>query len=115
MFFERKDMPVTIKEKLKGGDGDTVLLNIVPPDALPPKARLFSVTTLAPGCSIGVHEHTDESEIYYAMSGEGIIHDNGCELPFKQGDCHVCHSGNTHGIANESDAPLVFVAAIILE
>jgi len=115
MVFERKDMPVKVIEKLRGGTGSIELLQIVPPDALPSKSRLFSIATLQPGCSIGIHEHTKETEIYFVIEGEGTIHDNGHDLPFKKGDCNVCGDGSTHGITNTGDKPLVFLAAIILE
>ena len=115
MVFERKDMPTAIKEQLRGGSGNTQLLHVVPPDALPVKSRMFAVATLAPGCSIGDHDHVDETEIYYVLSGEGVVHDNGRELSFKVGDTNVCGGGSTHGIVNTGSEPLVFVAAIILD
>ena len=49
------------------------------------------------------------------LEGEGIIHDDGKEMPFGKGDTNVCGDGHTHGITNTGDVPLVFIAAIILD
>ena len=115
MVIKKADMTTAIKEQLRGGNGNTELLHIVPADALPAKSRLFSVATLQPGCGIGVHEHTAETEVYYVLEGEGTVYDDGKEMPFSKGDTNVCGDGHTHGITNTGDVPLVFIAAIILD
>jgi quercetin dioxygenase-like cupin family protein len=90
-------------------------LHIVPADKLPAKARLFSVMSLEKGCSVGRHEHKGETEIYYVISGEGILNDNGTIRPFKKGDCNVCGNGDFHSVSNENDETLEIVAVIILD
>ena len=68
--------------------------------------------TLEKGCSIGIHEHTDSSEIVYIISGKGkAICDQVVEelLP---GNIHYCPKGSSHTLINEYDEPLVFFAVI---
>lgn len=40
--------------------------------------------TIEPGCSLGYHEHHNESETYYILRGEGDYNDNGVIRPVKQ-------------------------------
>jgi quercetin dioxygenase-like cupin family protein len=100
---------------MRGGAGSVEILNVVSKDVLPSKTRLFGLVTLEKGCAIGKHEHTGESEIFYVLSGQGVLDDNGTVRTVKQGDSHICRSGEYHAITNEQDEPLKFIAAIILE
>ena len=115
MVINKQDMTTDVREKMRGGSGSVELMHVVPSDALPSKSRLFSVITLQPGCGIGTHEHTDEAELFYVLEGEGVICDNGEDMPFVKGSSHVCGSGESHGVTNTGDKPLVFIAAIILD
>jgi quercetin dioxygenase-like cupin family protein len=115
MFISEKDMQSEKRENMRGGEGVTGFLHIVSKEHLPEKARLFSLITLEKGCSIGKHEHNGESEIYYVLSGEGEIDDNGALKRFAKGDCAICRSGEYHAVSNNNDEPLKFIAAIILE
>ena len=56
---------------------------------------------LEPGCSIGVHEHIDECEIVYCLSGQVTVYMDGEEEILKAGMCHYCPEGHTHGMKNE--------------
>ena len=38
---------------------------------------MFAEVTIAPGCSLGYHEHHGESETYYIIKGQGEYDDNG--------------------------------------
>lgn len=115
MFIERGDMQFETREQMRGGGGSVELLHAVPKEHLPANTRLFSVITLKTGCGIGKHEHTGETEIFYVLSGEGVLDDNGAERIVHKGDCCICRSGEYHAISNERPEPLVLVAAIILD
>ena len=47
---------------------------------------MFNKITLEPGCSIGTHPHHQEEEIYYVLSGKGIVEDNGKTYEIEPGD-----------------------------
>ncbi len=115
MFINEKDMQTEKRGNMRGGEGSVDFLHIVSKEHLPAKTRLFSLITLEKGCSIGKHEHNGESEIYYVLSGEGEINDNGTIRRFAKGDCAVCNSGKYHAVSNSNDEPLKFIAAIILD
>lgn len=115
MFIERSDMQSETREHMRGGDGSVGILNILSKLCLPSKARMFGLITLEKNCAIGRHEHTGESEIFYVLSGQGVLDDNGTVRPVKPGDGHICRSGEYHAIRNDCDEPLKLIGAIILE
>ena len=113
MFTENKDMPVTVREKMRGGAGEAVLKALCP--VLPEKMRLFSTITLKKGCGIGYHEHNGETELFYFVSGTGRVQDDDKFVDVKAGDCVSTPSGHGHAVENTGDEDLVFVAAIVLD
>jgi quercetin dioxygenase-like cupin family protein len=115
MVIKSEEMKSEVRESMRGGPGSAAIKHIVTGEALPGNCRLFSVITLNKGCGIGGHAHEQESEIFYVLQGEAALDDNGRRVVLKAGDAHVCASGESHGIVNEKDEPLVLVAAIVLE
>ncbi len=115
MVIRSDEMKTEERAAMRGGPGKAVLHHLASGEALPGKCRLFSVITLEKDCGIGAHAHTDETEMYYAIQGEGILDDNGEKKAFRKGDCTLCGGGATHAIVNEKDEPLVLIAAIILD
>ena len=67
---------------------------------------------LAPGHSIGYHEHDTSSEIIYIISGKGKTVTDGVEESVTVGDCHYCEKGQHHRLINDGDEDLVFFAVI---
>lgn len=115
MVIKSEEMKNEAREGMRGGPGSVAIHHIAAGEVLPKNCRLFSIVTLEKGCGIGKHEHAAETEMYYAMQGEGIIDDNGALKPFRKGDCNVCGGGAYHAITNEKDEPLVFAAVIVLD
>ena len=115
MLIKACDMQTVTRERPRGGSGKMDVLDIVPAQMLPAKSRLFSIMSLGKGCGIGAHDHATETEIYYVLEGEGVLDDNGTQLPFKKGDCSVCGGGAYHAIRNERDETLRVLAVIILD
>lgn len=104
--------PVEKRENMRGGNGTAILGDLLCGNTIP-NLRLFSLITLEKGCSIGEHTHHSESEIFYVLSGAGEISDNGKIFSLNTGDCHLCVSGSSHRLENNSSEPLKVLAAII--
>lgn len=115
MVIKNTDMQSEARDNMRGGGGSVGLLHLVPSEHLPAKARLISLITLETGCGIGRHEHTGESEVFYVLSGEGVLDDNGTARTVRAGDCCICKSGECHAISNERSEPLKLMAIILLE
>lgn len=99
------------REKMRGGNG-SVLITSFEKELLPASCRLFGMLRLRPGCSIGAHEHTGEAEMFYFVSGEGVVLDDGERVAVKAGDTMTCMSGHSHGVENTGSEDLVIVATI---
>ncbi len=79
------------------------------------RTRLLGIglTTIHPGCSIGVHPHEDTEEIYLVLSGHGIATIDGREQRVRPGDVIVNHPGCSHGLRNDTEEELrIFTFAV---
>ncbi len=107
-------MPRDSKENMRGGKGTIEFTHIFNQAELLDKSRLCSKITINSGCSIGLHEHVNEEEIYYIIKGKGIIDDNGVKQEVCVGDAVLTGGGATHSIENASDEPLQLLAIILI-
>lgn len=106
---------IKITENMRGGNGSVLAENLLTTEQFNGKARLFAKMTLEPGCSIGYHEHHNESETYYILSGEADYSNNGKIEKVKAGDVTFTPDGEGHGIVNTGKEKLVFMALILLD
>ncbi len=66
---------------------------------------------LKPNSSIGIHEHQGDEEIYYIVSGQGLMTVDNEKRNVKPGDVILTKSGSSHGLLNEGNEDLkIFVA-----
>jgi len=105
--------PFDILENVLGGKGEIISKELT--DIKPVNVRVCSEMTLNPNTSIGYHIHTNETEIYYFISGQGEYIDNDKTVIVNEGDTAICSSGEGHSIINNGTKPLKFFAIIILE
>lgn len=106
----------TVKvENMHGGKGHVIIKNILGEEELNGKCGLYAEVTIEPGCSLGYHEHRNESETYYILSGQGDYDDNGTVRPVKAGDVTFTPDSYGHGLTNTGDTDLVFMALIIFD
>ncbi len=104
---------IEIANGVAGGTGDTIKKHLLTANELNDKTRMFAEITLAPGCSIGYHEHRGESETYYILSGKGLFNDNGTLREVFPGDVTVTGDGEGHGMEAIGDEPLEMIALIL--
>jgi len=104
-----------IKENMRGGNGQVILEHVLGKEELGEKGKLYARVTLKKGCSIGYHEHHNESETYFILSGQGVYHDDGQERIVRAGDVTYTPDGHGHGMTNENDEDLVVMALILLD
>lgn len=113
MITRKADHPIDVRVQMRGGNGEAHLAKLMP--ELPAQMRLFSTITLTPGSSIGVHEHTGETELFYFVSGTGRVCDDGEYYDVQAGDAMSTGSGHSHGVENTGSEDLILVAAIVLD
>jgi len=100
-------------ERPHGGAGHVLVENLLDAEGLGEGSRLFAKAILPPSCEIGHHEHHDEVEAYYILSGNGMYDDNGKAVAVEPGDVVFCKDGDGHGIKNTGTCELVFIALIL--
>ena len=115
MIKKSCEMKDNLIEHMRGGEGTVIRKDILDADDMAKHSRLFSLFTLKKGCSIGEHEHNNETEYYYIISGKGTVKEKDGIKEVLPGDVVITGDGASHSIMNESDEDLVFVAVIILD
>ena len=115
MIKRSTEMKDNLIENMRGGDGTVMRKDILDSGDMAKHSRLFSLFTLKKGCSIGEHEHKNETEYYYIVSGKGKLKEKDGFREALPGDVVITGDGESHSIANECDEDLVFVAVIILD
>ncbi len=112
MVIRKDEMQQEFRSELRGGSGEVTFLNLMEAGTVA-HTRLFAELTLPPGASIGEHDHVDETEFYWILSGTGIVTEADGEKPVSAGDLVVTGGGASLAIRNDNEVPLVFLALII--
>jgi mannose-6-phosphate isomerase-like protein (cupin superfamily) len=102
-----------IRHEMKGGKGDVKIIHSFSDQELQSPARLCAEIDIEPGCSIGVHIHELEEEIFYIIEGTAKANDNGEEVILTPGDSLLTGGGRCHGIENIGDKTLRLFATVI--
>ena len=63
---------------------------------------------LKAGSSVGIHKHEGDKEIYYFVSGKGVMTVDGEEQEVKPGDVVLTKSGSSHGLENSNEEDMIF-------
>lgn len=114
MIIQKSEMKSTIRTQMRGGTGEVTLTTLMEEGTMA-HTRLFATLTLEEGCSIGEHDHVNETEYYWILSGSGIVTEADGEKEVHAGDLVVTGGGASHAIRNDNKETLVFLALIILD
>lgn len=80
-------------------------------DAIPaPRSFEFRKRALHVGAAIGIHP-IDHDEIYYVLSGTGVVHSDGTENELTAGTAAWLYKGAKVGIRQTGSEPLVLIIA----
>lgn len=104
---------IKYETNLKDGNGTVKFINFLEEGESNKVGRLFGMTIIPVGGSIGYHKHTGDNEIFYFIKGTAKVNDNGKEFILGSGDSMVCFDGNSHSIENNGDCDLEFIALIL--
>lgn len=108
-------MKTEIIKNMCGGEGEVIIDHVLGEKELNGKCGLYAQVTINPGSSLGYHEHHNESETYYILSGEAEYNDNGKARIVKPGDVTFTPDGCGHALRPIGSAPVVFMALIIFD
>ncbi|MDO4475794.1 MAG: cupin domain-containing protein [Lachnospiraceae bacterium] len=103
-----------VAHELRGGSGDVIIQDVVTAAEMNGHGSMYAKVTLKPGCSIGYHQHVDNTEQYFILSGHGVFVDtDGSRVEVGPDDVCYIEVGQSHGMENTSaDEDLVFMALI---
>ena len=106
---------LAIVNNLRGGEGAIEIYHILNKEELMGHGKMYAKIVIHPGCSIGYHQHTEDFEPLFILSGKGIFKDNeGTETEVGSGDVCVMNVGDHHSIRNASETEdLVFMAIVL--
>lgn len=75
------------------------------------KFPFMHADTMPAGVSIGLHRHDNNEEIYYLVSGRGVLTYDETEYEMKTGDISLCRSGHSHAFRAVDDCVLIVVGS----
>ena len=108
-------MKINRVEHMCEGNGHVIIKEILEEPYLAGKCGLYAQVTIQPGSSLGYHEHKNESETYYILSGTAEYNDNGTTRTVKAGDVTYTPDGCGHALKPIGNEPVVFMALIIFD
>ena len=108
-------MKTEVIKNMCGGEGEVSISHVLGEKELNGKCGLYAQVTIQPGSSLGYHEHHNESETYYILSGEAEYDDNGTKRAVKPGDVTYTPNGCGHALKPTGSEPVVFMALIIFD
>ena len=111
MIRRSAEVPLETKLNVRGGLGVTRGMELL---KLGEMAGILSLgtTTLEPGATIGEHPHPNTEDLYLILAGRGTGLLDGERFPVVAGDLFLVKAGSTHGLINDSDAPLTFLGIL---
>ncbi len=114
MVIKAENMRVEKIANMRGGKGEVEITHLLEKEFMKGRARLLAKLRIPPNSSVGLHKHEGEFEVFFILSGKGVFHDNGKDVPVQAGDVCFTDSGESHYIENASDEDLVLLAFIVL-
>ncbi|KUO61752.1 MAG: cupin [Gracilibacter sp. BRH_c7a] len=112
MIKKSNELRMDYVPNLKGGKDTVKIINILENEDNY-GGRLFGISIIPVGGSIGYHQHIGDFETYYILKGKALINDNGNEQVLNPGDMTHCKDGDWHSIENVGDCELEYVAVIL--
>ena len=107
MKLTKEQLEEKIMPNFKGGEGRYIMR------AFDDSDNKLMFGKLEPGCSIGYHTHTQNSETMYILSGVATyVLEEGVEEVVLSGEVHYCAKGASHSLQNRGTEDLNFFAVV---
>ena len=113
MVVRQNEYRRELREHMRGGEGTVEMLHFV--SEKPKNCRVMAVIEFDEGDSIGDHQHSGETELYYILQGEATVTDGGEKVVVGVGDSVLTGNGATHSIQNTGKGMLRVLAVVIQE
>lgn len=97
---------------LRGGEGELFQHHVLEKEDTGGRTDMFCEFTINPGCTIGLHAHDTNAEVYYVLEGEMVVIQDGVTHTVKAGDVVFTADGHSHSVENRTDTPVKMLAII---
>lgn len=115
MVIDTNAIPEIVRENAYGGAGRLLCRVLLSKEQWRREITLCNRLRLEPGSEIGPHAHTGDFELYYILSGTGLVDDNGEPKTVQAGDLVYTADGATHSLLNNGTDILELLAIVISE
>ena len=114
IYRTKNELEKTPIEGCMGGNGTVWMEKLLTgQEEMMGKGRAYVRHTLNPGVSIGIHTHEGEMETMVIVRGKAVHTINGQDQYLEEGDIIAAQPGDSHGIAQTGDEPLVLIAQVL--
>lgn len=113
MIKKYSEQKVEIRKNMRGEAGEITIRHCLNKEDFKAKCRLCAQIVIPPGAGIGLHEHSNEDEIFIVQQGQGLIMDNDQEVAVEAGDAILTGQGGSHSVKNTGRTDLILTAIII--
>ena len=113
MIKQVSEMRSESRQQMRGGKGEVRIQHLFEQGEYKGHTRLMAKVTLAPGCSIGSHEHKEEEELFYIKKGRGRVTEDGETRDVGPDDAILTGGGRSHAIENVGEEDLELLAVIL--
>lgn len=113
MIIHKEERETQKAEHASGGAGFILKEALIKGEQLGNSCKMFSQVIIKPGCELGYHEHHGETETYYLLQGKGLYNENGIQREIQAGDVTFCPDGEGHGLINNGEENIIFIALIL--
>ncbi|MBE6368103.1 MAG: cupin domain-containing protein [Lentisphaerae bacterium] len=114
MIHKASECKVEVREAMRGGEKSVRITHFFDENnELLSPTRLCAKLELAPGASIGFHQHDNEEEMFVVLSGRGLIDDNGNQQEVTVGDTILTGNGAGHSVKSLGPEDLQLLAVIV--
>ena len=108
MVYDYRELKAKKVEHMKDGEGHVFSKRVDPKDGM----GGIIINTIPPGCSIGFHQHTDNFEVCYIISGKAYeVTEEGKTL-VEAGMVTYCPFEGKHSLVNEFDEDFMFFGVL---
>lgn len=114
MIKKKSAQTLEVRKNMRAGMGEVTIRHYLQKEEINARCRLCAELIIPPGASIGLHEHTQEDEVFIIQQGNAIVLDDGKEVEVEAGDAILTANAASHTIRNSGNNNLV-VTAIIMQ
>ncbi len=112
MIKKKEEMEIEERERMREGEGIIKIIHFFKKEDFKANVRLCAKLIIQPSCSIGLHQHIDEDEVFIILKGKGILFDGKKENIVGEGDAILTGKGEAHSVKNIGEENLEIIAFI---